>query len=212
MSRYFMIQSWVGSHENEPDYNGQQCGERNVRSSEVVPLYDKNGNANIGAFSDEALEARKEKPKKKPSIHIRDRILPQQKRVITLTNQMKELVQEYQKGNIDIDEYSILLSVISAKRDRAVKLLSKAKSVRAPFEIEEEEAVSLGKTHVKSEKNFKTSKRIATEGNRFKDTKKPAISNDRSKLSKVTDWINNHQFTYFVVCSTIALTAAKLIF
>lgn len=209
MSRYFMIQSWVGSHENEPDYNGQQCGERNVRSSEVIPLYDKHGNANIGAFSDEALEARKEKSKKKPSIHIRDKILPQQRRVNTLTEQMKELVTEYQKGKIDIDEYSMLLSVIAAKRDRALFLLDKAKSVRAPFEIEEEEAISLGKTHVKSEKRFKTNKRIATEGNRFKAAKKATNS---LSLSKVADWINNHQFTYFVVCSTIALTVAKLVF
>lgn len=209
MSRYFMIQSWVGSHENEPGYNGQQCGERNVRSSEVIPLYDKHGNANIGAFSDEALEARKEKPKKKPSVSIQDRILPQQKRVTTLTNQIKELVQEYQKGNIDIDEYSMLLSVLANKRSRAEILLAKAKSVRAPFEIEEEEPISLGKTHVKSDKSFKTSKRIATEGNRFKAAKKPTNS---LTLSKVADWINNHQFTYFVVCSTIALTAAKLVF
>lgn len=53
MSRYFMVQSWVGSHENEPDYNGNQCGERNVRSSEVVPLYDQYGNANVKAFADQ---------------------------------------------------------------------------------------------------------------------------------------------------------------
>lgn len=209
MSRYFMIQSWVGSHENEPDYNGQQCGERNVRSSEVIPLYDKHGNANIGAFSDEALEARKEKSKKKPSVSIQDRILPQAAGVKKLTQQLKELVFEYQKGNIDIDEYSMLLSVICVKRDRAIKLLSKAKSVRAAFEIEEEEAVSLGKTNVKDEKSFNTSKRIAAEGNRFKGAKKATNS---FSLSKVADWINNHQFTYFVVCSTIALTAAKLIF
>lgn len=206
MSRYFAIQTWVGSHENEPDYNGHQCGERNVRSVEV-PTFDRNGKPNFQGFSDEAIEARK--PKKKPSTHIRDRILPQQKRVTTLTNQMRDLVAEYKAGNIDIEEYSMLLSVISAKRQRSLQLLAKAKSVRAPFEIEDEEAISLGKTHVKSEKSFKTSKRTATEGDRFKDVKK--TSNSLS-LSKVADWINNHEFTYFVVCSTIALTAAKLIF
>lgn len=212
MSRYFMIQSWVGSHENEPDYNGQQCGERNVRSSEVVPLYDKYGNANIGAFSDEALESRKENLKKKSSLTIQDRILPQAARVNRLTEQLKDLVAEYKSGNIDINEYSMLLSIVSQKRSRAVELLEKAKSVRAPFEIEEEEAISLGNTHVKSEKSFKTSKRTAIEGNRFKGLKKPSIDHDRLKLSKVADFINNHQFTYFVVCSTIALTAVKLIF
>lgn len=209
MSRYFAIQTWVGSHENEPDYNGHQCGERNVRSVEV-PTFDRNGKPNFQGFSDEAIEARK--PKKKSSVRIQDRILPQQKRVTTLTNQMKELVQEYQKGNIDIDEYSLLLSVVSAKRDKAIKLLSKAKSVRTPFEIEDEEGIYLGKTHVKNEKNFKTSKGSACSASAFKEAKKPTIFCDRPKLSKVADWINNHQFTYFVVCSTIALTAAKLIF
>lgn len=215
MSRYFMIQSWVGSHENEPDYNGQQCGERNVRSSEVVPLYDKHGNANIHAFSDEALESRKEKPKKKSTISIQDRILPQARRVERLTEQMRELVLEYQKGNIDIDEYSMLLSVISAKRDRAVKLLAKAKSVRAPFEIEDEEAISLGKTHVKSEKSFKTSKRIATEGSRFKAvcfrTENPKNPTNSLSLSKVADWINRNDWFYLLSCSTIVLTALKYI-
>lgn len=207
--RYYAIQTWVGSHENEPEYNGQQAGGRNATSTEV-PTFDRNGKPNFQGFSDEAIESRK--PKNKSSASIQDRILPQQRRVNKLTEQLKELVQEYQKGNIDIDEYSMLLSVISAKRSRAEQLLAKAKSVRAPFEIEEEEAISLGKTHVKSEKSFKTSKGIATEGNRFKAAKKPSIDHDRTKLSKVADFINNHQFTYFVVCSTIALTAAKLIF
>ena len=216
VSRYYAIQTWVGSHENEPEYNGQQAGGRNATSTEV-PTFDRNGKPNFQGFSDEAIEARK--PKKKPSIHIRDRILPQQKRVITLTNQMTDLVAEYKAGNIDIEEYSMLLSVIAAKRDRALFLLNKAKSVRAPFEIEEEEAISLGKTHVKSEKSFKTSKRTATGGNRFKEAcfptenpKKPAIYVDRTKLSKVADWIGKNDWFVFCSASTIVFTAAKLIF
>ena len=207
--RYYAIQTWVGSHENQPEYNGQQVGARNAPSVEV-PTFDRNGKPNFEGFSDEAIQYRR--LKKKPSVSIQDRILPQAKRVTTLTNQMRDLVAEYKAGNIDIDEYSMLLSVLANKRHRAEQLLAKAKSVRAPFEIEEEEAISLGKTHVKSEKSFKTSKRTATEGNRFKHVKKPSKYDDRRKLSKVADFINNHQFTYFVVCSTIALTAAKLIF
>lgn len=199
--RQYVIGSWNDA--DQYDYSGEQVGNRLGASREVPHMI--NGKANLDKYGDNT-------EKKKPSIHIRDRILPQQKRVITLTNQMKDLVAEYKAGNIDIDEYSMLLSVISSKRSRAVELLAKAKSVRAPFEIEDEEAISLGKTHVKSEKSFKTSKRIATEGNRFEGAKKPTISDNRTKLSKVADWINNHQFIYFVVCSTIALTAAKLIF
>lgn len=206
MARQYLIGSW--SNADEYDYSGEQLMGNRLGASREVP-HMVNGKANLDKYGDNT-------EKKKPSIHIRDRILPQQKRVTTLTNQMKELVQEYQKGNIDIDEYSLLLSVVSAKRDRAVKLLSKAKSVRAPFEIEDEEAISLGKTHVKREKSSKTSKRIATEGNRFEEdcfpTENPKKPSNSLSLSKVADWINNHQFTYFVVCSTIALTAAKLIF
>lgn len=196
MARHYVIQDWSSSAE----YSGELIGNRLSKSESHH--FTKNGMANTDLYADEPKQ-------KKPSVHIRDKILPQQRRVITLTNQMKELVNEYQKGNIDIDEYSLLLSVVSAKRDRAIKLISKAKSVRAPFEIEEEEAISLGKTYVKSEKSFKTSKRIATEGSRFKQGK--TLTNSLS-LSKVADFINNHQFTYFVVYSTIALTAAKLVF
>lgn len=196
--RQYVIGSWNDA--DQYDYSGEQVGNRLGASREVPHMI--NGKANLDKYGDNT-------EKKKPSVHIRDRILPQQKRVTTLTNQMRDLVAEYKAGNIDIEEYSMLLSVISAKRERSIQLLAKAKSVRAPFEIEDEEAISLGKTHVKSEKSFKTSKRITIEGNRFKAAKKPINS---FNLSKVADWINNHQFTYFVVCSTIALTAAKLIF
>ena len=209
MSRSFVNVTWNNSAEQ---YDGYQQMNRHM---------NPNGTAAIHNYSDEALA--KDKPKKKPSVSIQDRILPQQRRVITLTNQMKELVNEYQKGNIDIDEYSMLLSVISSKRSRAVELLEKAKSVRAPFESLEDDTRSdenelncLGKAHVNSDKKGRTSKGSVIEGNRFKEacfpTENPKKSSNSHFLSKVADWINNHQFTYFVVCSTIALTAAKLIF
>lgn len=199
MARQYLIGSWSGA--DEYDYSGQQVMGNRLGASREVP-HMINGKANLDKYGDNT-------EKKKSSVSIQDRILPQAARVNKLTEQLKELVSEYQAGNIDIDEYSMLLSIVSAKRERSIQLLAKAKSVRAPFEIEGEEDVSFGKTHVKSEKSFKTSKRIAKEKNRFKEAKKPSNS---FSLSKVADWINNHQFTYFVVCSTIALTAAKLIF
>lgn len=209
MTRMYIQPSWIDAASDHNQWSGGNGQYRGDKSADIA-TFDKQGRARVSAFSDEAIEARK--PKKKSSVSIQDRILPQAARVNKLTEQMKELVIEYQKGNIDIDEYSMLLSVLANKRSRAEILLAKAKSVRAPFEIEDEDDVSLGKTHVKSEKSSKTSKRIATEGNRFKEVKKPTTSDNRTKLSKVADWINNHQFTYFVVCSTIALTAAKLVF
>lgn len=123
MSRYFMLQSWVGSHENEPDYNGQQCGERNVRSIECVPLYDQFGNANVSAFSDEAIAARKQQPKK-PSRSIVEKILPQQVRYDNLCNLMTEL--ESQQGSMDTEDYYQYHAILKAKIDRQWLLLSKA--------------------------------------------------------------------------------------
>lgn len=177
------------------------------RPTEEIPasLHMIGNKANINAYAEAA------KPKRKSTISIKDRILPQARRVERLTEQMRELVLEYQKGNIDIDEYSLLLSVISSKRSRAMELLAKAKSVRASFEIEDEEAISLGKTHVKSEKSFKTSKGIATEGNRFNDTKKPIKSNSNF-LSKALTFLAKNDWAVFVGSSTFLFTVAKIIF
>lgn len=127
MSRYFMIQSWVGSHENEPDYNGQQCGERNVRSSEVVPLYDQYGNANVSAFSDEAIAARTgSSVKPKSSVSIQYKILPQLRTLNKRIAEIIELENEYKAGNLSIQDYTVLRSVAFQKRDRAEVLYKKA--------------------------------------------------------------------------------------
>ena len=206
--RYYAIQTWVGSHENQPEYSGQQVGARNTPSIEI-PTFDRDGKPNFEGFSDEAIEARK--PKKKSSVSIQDRILPQAARVNKLTEQLKELVAEYQKGNIDIDEYSMLLSVIAAKRDRALFLLNKAKSVRAPFEIEEEEAISLGKTHVKSDKSFKTSKGTRVDTACLLSPKKPKKYNSNF-LSKAFTFLAKNDWAVFVGSSILLFTVAKIIF
>lgn len=198
MSRMYVVNEWT----NAAAYSGEMIGDR-LKKSEGLH-FNRDGSANTDLYADEPKQ-------KKPSIHIRDRILPQQKRVTTLTNQMRDLVSEYKAGNIDIDEYSMLLSVLAAKRSRAEILLAKAKSVRAPFEIEEEEAISLGKTQVKSEKSFKTSKRIATEGNRFKGNKKPMKYNSNF-LSKALTFLAKNDWAVFVGSSTILAIAAKIIF
>lgn len=153
MSRYFMIQSWVGSHENEPDYNGQQCGERNVRSIEAVPLYDQFGNANVSAFSDEAIAARNN-VKKASTVSIKDRILPQFKRLQTLRTQMVDLEKEYKTTDMTCEEYSVLRDVIVCKIERAEVLYKKAISVRPKSaESYEDEAVSYTETFSASSDN-----------------------------------------------------------
>lgn len=142
MSRFFMLQTWVGSHENEPDYNGHQCGERNVRSTEVVPLYDQFGNANVSAFSDEAIAARNN-TKKASTVSIKDRILPQFKRLQTLRTQMLDLEKEYKTTGMTCEEYSILRDVIVCKIERAEVLYKKAIRVRPKSSESEEDSAEI---------------------------------------------------------------------
>lgn len=127
MSRYFAIQSWVSSHDNEPDYSGQQCGERNVRSVEI-PMFTQHGKANVDWFSDEAIAART--ARKTQTISIKDKILPQFKRLNVLHSQMIELEQSYKAGEMDISEYSLLRDCLVAKKERAEVLYRKAISVK----------------------------------------------------------------------------------
>jgi hypothetical protein len=154
MSRYFAIQTWVGSHENEPDYSGQQCGSRSVRSSEVVPLYDIYGNANVLAFSDEAIAARNNANKKPTGIPIRDRILPQFKRLQTLRTQMVDLEKEYKTTDMTCAEYSMLRDVIVCKIARAEVLYRKAISVRPTPHEDDEYADEMPEVEAVSYANF----------------------------------------------------------
>lgn len=126
MSRFFMLQTWVGSHENEPDYNGRQCGERNVRSTEAVPLYDQFGNANVSAFSDEAIAARNAEGKKPTKVSLKNRILPQSARVEKLRSEAIELEAAFKAGEFSPEEYTLLREVAFKKLRRAEELLKKA--------------------------------------------------------------------------------------
>lgn len=213
--------SWDGLSRNGRQYKNEATMEtrdlsgadywhlrKQNRPAEEIPAHLhmlKNGKANINAY------AEVEKPKKKPPISIQDKILPQARRVQRLTEQLKELVDVYKAGNIDIEEYSMLLSVVAAKRSRAETLLAKAKSVRAPFEIEDEEAVSLGKTHVKSEKSFKASKRSRVDTACLLSPKKPK-KGDSDFLSKTLTFLAKNDWAVFIGSSTILAIVGKIIF
>jgi hypothetical protein len=124
MSRYFMVQSWVGSHENEPDYNGNQCGERNVRSSEVAPLYDQYGNANIKAFSDEALSAKKTPSKTKSAFQT---VALADSHYDRLANLSEELDKELESGKLSFDDWSYARKTLDVRLEKAWSRLSKAR-------------------------------------------------------------------------------------
>ena len=135
MTRLYIQPSWIDSCSDHGEWSGGNDQYRGDKSIEAVPTYI-NGKPNVKAFSDEAIEARKEK--KKTSIPLVDRILPQQRRVRVLTEQLIELEQAKRDDGMDIHTYSKLRDILVVKRDRAEELLKKATSVR-PNRTETEE-------------------------------------------------------------------------
>jgi hypothetical protein len=89
------------------------------------------GKANLLAYADKV-------PVVKSKVSIKDKILPQFKRLQTLRSQMMELEVEYKTTDMTCEEYSILRDVIVCKIERAEVLYKKAVSVR-PNRIEIEE-------------------------------------------------------------------------
>lgn len=94
------------------------------RPTEEIPVelhMLKNGKANINAY------AILDEPKKSVSkVSIKDKILPQLRRLNTLRSQMVELEQEYKTTDMSISEYSVLRDVLVAKVQRAEVLYRKA--------------------------------------------------------------------------------------
>lgn len=129
MTRLYIQPSFLNSCEEHGLWSGgndQYRGDKSVDFS----TFTKSGRARVEAFSDAALEANKEK--RKTSVSLKDRILPQARRVSTLTSQLVELEQAYKSGEYDINEYSTLRAVLVVKRNRAQELYKKAISVQEP--------------------------------------------------------------------------------
>lgn len=109
------------------------------RPTEEIPLElhmlnkDK---ANINAYADKPVQ------KRNTSVPLIDRVLPQQRRVRVLTEQLYELEAERKKG-LDINTYSQLRDILIIKRDRAELLLQKALSVKPIREETDEDDVEI---------------------------------------------------------------------
>lgn len=127
MTRMYIQPSFVDSCSDHGEWSGGNGQYRGDRSVEVVPTYI-NGRPNVRAFSDEAIAARR--AKKSSSTPLADRILPQKRRVDSLTAQMVELESEYKAGKMSIQDYSLYRDIVSAKRDRAIVLLDRAMKVK----------------------------------------------------------------------------------
>lgn len=125
MTRLYIQPSWINSAEDHDMWSGGNDQYRGDRSVDVA-TFDKNGRARMEAFSDSAIESLK---KRKTSIPLADRILPQAKRVRLLTEQLYELEAE-RKNGMDVHTYSQLRDILICKRNRAEELLKKAVSIK----------------------------------------------------------------------------------
>jgi hypothetical protein len=139
--------SWDGVSPNGKQYKNEATMEtrdlsgadywhlrKQNRPTEEIPAelhMLKNGKANIDAYADPVPT------KKAPTVNIKDKILPQGKRLQTLRSQMVELEQSYKAGEMDISEYSVLRDVLVAKLQRQEVLYKKAISAK-PVKTEEE--------------------------------------------------------------------------
>lgn len=125
MTRLYIQPSWINSAEDHTMWSGGNDQYRGDRSVDVA-TFDSKGRARMEAFSDSAIESLK---KRKTSIPLADRILPQAKRVRLLTEQLYELEAE-RKNGMDVHTYSQLRDILICKRNRAEELLKKAVSIK----------------------------------------------------------------------------------
>jgi hypothetical protein len=116
--RLYCIQSW----NNASETSGEQIGNRLAQSRGLH--FNRDGSANV------ALYAEDQDNKRKTSIPLSDRILPQKKRLSTLRDQLIELETEYKTTDMSIEEYSTLRDILMVKINRAEVLYKKAVSVR----------------------------------------------------------------------------------
>ena len=127
MTRMYIQPSWIDAASDHSEWSGGNGQYRGDRSADIA-TFDRNGRARVEAFSDEVIDSLK---KKKTSVPLVDRILPQQRRIRVLTEQLYELEAE-RKAGMDIHTYSQLRDVLICKRNRAEVLYRKAISVKAP--------------------------------------------------------------------------------
>lgn len=129
--------SWDGVSPNGKQYKNEATMEtRNLSGADYWHLRKQNrpteatpahlhmlnkDRANIQAYAD-PIEA----PKRKTSVPLKLRILPQAARLEKLTAEIIELEEANRKGEFTPTEYTLLRSVAFKKRDRAQVLLNKA--------------------------------------------------------------------------------------
>ncbi len=104
--RLYVVQSW----NNASAYSGEQIGTRLARSKELH--FNRDGTANILAYSDE-------QPKAKKSIPVSHIVNPWNKKLDKLDEKEAALEQALYANEIDMDEYGNLYYVLCLEREKA---------------------------------------------------------------------------------------------
>lgn len=130
--RQYLVGSWANA--DSYDYSGEQLMGNRLGASRDASHFLKNGQANTAKYGDN-IEA---SVKRKTSIPLRQRILPQESRLNTLDTQIEELNQEYNSNRMSYDEYAQLKTILQRKRDRAWELYVKAGGVAQKIDESEE--------------------------------------------------------------------------
>lgn len=191
MARNYVIQDWSSAAE----YSGEMIGNRLSASQEHH--FNRDGSANTSLYAEPEKQA-KAKPITKQSLV--ESIIPQEKRYANLEAKLTQL--EKNKHLMTFEEYSELRVLLERKLSRQWQLIEKARG----WEEKKPKQNETLPREILSE-----NKRSALKGKEAKANKEN-VKHDRKTLSKVVDWINRNSFIYFIGCSTIALTAAKIIF
>jgi len=142
--RQYLIGSW--NNADSYDYSGEQLMGNRLGASREVPHFLENGRANVAKYGDNTAKATK--------VPLVDRVLPQQRRVRVLTEQLYELEAE-KKAGLDIRTYSQLRDILICKRERAEVLLKKALSAKPtrPETYEDEEEIHYSSSYTPSDNN-----------------------------------------------------------
>lgn len=151
--------SWDGVSPNGRQYKNEATMEtRNLSGADYWHLRKQNlpteaipahlhmlnkDRANIEAYADPA-----ETTKRKTSIPLSDRILPQKQRLNTLRDQLIELETQYKTTHMSIEEYSTLRDILMVKINRAEVLYKKAISVRPDTSQNNDESEEFGVEYV----------------------------------------------------------------
>ena len=126
MSRMYIVNHW----NNAAAYSGEQIGDR-LKDSTALH-FNRDGSANTELYSEETALA-----KKKTSVPLKSRILPQLSRVEKLRSEILELETAYRAGEFSLEEYSVYRDVAFARLQRAEVLYKKAIAAK-PIKTEEE--------------------------------------------------------------------------